>query len=121
MGGDPAVGEDEDDVGEAGGFAPVVGDVKDGDPGAVMEVGEDGAGIEQAKEREELRARAEQIGAQPVPLPGGGREELLRLRVAAGDDVVHPRGVALKGRMAGHVLAQATVTGRYTLNPSLRA
>jgi hypothetical protein len=45
MGDDPAVLQEEHDVGEAGGFAAVVGDVEDRDPGAAAEILEHGADV----------------------------------------------------------------------------
>jgi hypothetical protein len=68
--------------------------------------------VQQAEQREQLGARAEQLGPHLVPLRRGAREELLRPRVAVGEDALHALRVAARRgqrlRLLAHGRPQAT-------------
>ena len=49
---------------------------------------------------------SEEILAQAVPLTGGGREELLRLALAAAEHAAEPSGVLIGAGGQAHLLAQ---------------
>ena len=64
---------------------------------ATAKVAEPRRGVEEAEEREELGASAEELGAEPVPLRRGRGEEGLRACVTVGEHPRHAVRVTTRG------------------------
>ena len=73
--------------------------------GAAAEVADGPAALGERGERGEMKALAEQLVAQPIPLAGRRREELLRFRAALGERGLKATLVLRGSRRGTHLLA----------------